>query len=407
MATVVPSENLSKSSLVLLQGSRHLGVLTASLEKIMEANDAFLNMVRFSREEMEAGLINWAAIAAYLRRVMKRALILIAFTGGIWCSQAYAVGIPRFEVKELANSADLIVIADVTAIRKVGPARPIPFRGVLLPASAYSADLSVRRTLKGHVLGGINVTYALPETFIGYSGLRSGIRMVFLRRDNGQYHLADPYYSNLPATSEPPGGGMPSEISEVVLSNMLEVLASPVASSSEKREILRVDYSFSSNAKTIAALRKGLSASSDQALIEKIQGELVRFGDLSQLPDVANLLCKDLATQDGRVWLLYVIREYVKDPRAIPAINPLLGSPDDVVREAAVEALWHMNSPAAVPFLLKKLEDPDEMVQFYAVRGLADIENEYGWGGPSEAEFHEHAQKYLAHWEEWAKERSQ
>lgn len=338
---------------------------------------------------------------------MKRTLILIAITGSLWCSQTRAVGIPRFKVNELVNSADLIVIAEVTAIRKVGIAPPIQFGNDLLRASAYSADLSVRRTLKGQVLGEINVTYALPETFVGYSGLRDGIRMVFLRRDNGQYHLADPYYSNFPATLEPPRGETPSDISEVVLSNMLEILASPTASTSEKREILRVDYSLPSNEKTIAALRKWLSASSDRGLTETIQGELVRFGDLSQLPDVVNLLSKDLATQNGRVWFLYVIREYVKDPRAIPAINPLLGSTDDVVREAAVEALWHINSPAAVPFLLKKLEDPDEMVQFYAVRGLADIANEYGWGGPSEAEFHEHAQKYLAHWEEWAKERSQ
>jgi hypothetical protein len=57
--------------------------------------------------------------------------------------------------------------------------------------------------------------------------------------------------------------------------------------------------------------------------------------------------------------------------------------------------------------LVQKLEDPDEKVQFYAVRGLSDIANEYGWGGPGETEFHEHAQKYLTHWQEWAKNQVQ
>jgi HEAT repeat protein len=188
---------------------------------------------------------------------------------------------------------------------------------------------------------------------------------------------------------------------------MLAVLASATASSSEKYEILRVDYALPRDEKTIAALRKGLSVSGDREVTEKLRSELIAFGDLSQLPTAADLLLKNSASQNGREWLLYVIGNRVNDPRAVPALEPLVNSSDDPVREAAVEALWHIGAPAAVPALVKKLEDPDEKVRFYAVRGLSDIANEYGWGGPSEPEFHEHAQDYVTHWQDWAKNRAQ
>lgn len=45
-------------SLTLLLASEHLGVLTATLERITDANDTFLKMVGYTREEMEAGQID-------------------------------------------------------------------------------------------------------------------------------------------------------------------------------------------------------------------------------------------------------------------------------------------------------------------------------------------------------------
>lgn len=337
-----------------------------------------------------------------------RHLTYILVLGAISCSSLQAIGVPHFKVDEAVNSADLIVVADVKQVRDLGPAQPIKFRNQLLQAEAYSAELSVQRTLKGQLLDEIAVTYSLPLTFVGYDGLSRGTRLVFLRRKNNEYGLADPYYSNFPATLEPSGESIPTkDCSRLVLSNMLAVLASSMASSSEKYEILRVDYALPDNEETIAALRKGLSASTDRDLSEKLQGELIRFGDLSQLPEAVNLLSKNSATQNGRDWLLYVIGNRLRGARAVHFLYPLLNSPDDSVREAAVEALWHIGAPTAVPALVHSLQDPDEKVQFYAVRGLSDIENEYGWGGPSEPEFHEHLQKYLTHWQEWAKSRSQ
>jgi hypothetical protein len=84
-------------------------------------------------------------------------------------------------------------------------------------------------------------------------------------------------------------------------------------------------------------------------------------------------------------------------------LKPLLRSSDESIREAAVEALWHIADPASVPILAKSLTDADEQVRFYAVRACSDIANETDWGGPGESEFHKHQQKYLSHWQQWAK----
>ncbi|HWR13526.1 MAG TPA: PAS domain-containing protein [Terriglobales bacterium] len=45
-----------------MQSSEHLGVVIANVDRILDANDAFLKMIRYTREEMEQGLIDWRAI---------------------------------------------------------------------------------------------------------------------------------------------------------------------------------------------------------------------------------------------------------------------------------------------------------------------------------------------------------
>ena len=204
--------------------------------------------------------------------------IQILVFGAFLCSRAGAVGIPRFRVGDLVSSSDLIVLADVRQVRDLGPTQPIKFRNQLLPAEAYSADLLVHKTLKGQALDKVSVTYSLPLTFVGYSGLKPGARMVFLRRNDDQYGLADPYYSNFPAALEPLGESYPSaDPSELVLSNLLAVFTSPTASNSHKYEVLRVDYALPTNENTIAALRKGLENSADRELNERLLGELHSF----------------------------------------------------------------------------------------------------------------------------------
>ena len=55
------ARSLSKS-LSLLHGSKHLGVVTCSSERVLSANDAFLGLIGFTRKEMDLGTIDWRAI---------------------------------------------------------------------------------------------------------------------------------------------------------------------------------------------------------------------------------------------------------------------------------------------------------------------------------------------------------
>jgi hypothetical protein len=315
-----------------------------------------------------------------------------------------AVGVKNLRIEDLVKTSDVIAIADVVEVRAVGPAAPIAFRGQQIPAEAYIAELATRVSIKGSIPNRMSVKYELPTSFIGYQGLRRGTRMVFLRKDGAGYTLADPYYPDFPATASESAPAFGSgDYAAMVVDAMLAVVASSSATAAEKSEILRVDYVIPSSKAAIGAFKSALATAKEPELEQRLQGELIRLGDIGELPSVAHTLLNSLATDNQRVWLLYVIGNDLTNPRAIPALQPLLRSTDNSIREAAAQALWHIADSAAVPSLAKALEDPDEQVRFYAVRGCADIAGQVGWGGPSESEFHEHQQKYLTHWEDWVK----
>lgn len=336
----------------------------------------------------------------------KRSMWLVVLLGGMTYS-SYAVGVPHFTIERVTEEATLILVGDIREIKDLGVARPLQFRGQWLQGNAYSVDISVRRTIKGPILDHITVTYTLPTVYNGYRGLHTGTRIVFLSGQGNTLRLTDPYYPDFPAVPDTVDSETPSlDPAGSVLGEMLRVLESPEASTSDKYQILGIDYALPANGKTVGALRRALiSSTDDPEFAEKVQGELICFGDFSELPSIANLLLEGTATQSGREWLLYTIGNHIKAPQAVPALRSLLRAPDDSVREAATQALWHINDRSTIDLLIKSLDDPDEKVRFYAVRGLSDIVNEVGWGGPSESEFHDHQQKYAAHWKEWAKSR--
>jgi hypothetical protein len=328
----------------------------------------------------------------------------ILFSCIVLVASCAAIGIRNLRIDELVSASDAIVVADVVRVDEVGLAPDLAFRNQNLKADAYTAELIVRSVIKGSVSGRLSVKYALPKHFIGYQGLREGIRMVFLRKVGPDYTIADPYYPDLPAVESPSQGSGEHESDTYageVVRQMLAVVASESSTPAQKSEILRVDYALPTNSEAVAAFKRGLSEAGDTELEQRLEGELIRMGDISVLPRVVQTLLAGLAAQNQKVWLLYVIAYDLKDSRSVPMLQPLLRSDDNSLKEAAARALWDIASPATLPSLARALEDPDERVRFYAVRGCADIANEPGWGGPGEAEFHEHQEKYLKHWKAW------
>jgi len=317
-----------------------------------------------------------------------------------------AIGIDNLGIDNLVNASDLIAIVDVLEVSDIGPAPPLSFRGRDLSAETYDAELAVKNIIKGSTTGRVRVKYVLPESFIGYQGLRRGMRLVFLRKEGANYTTTDPYYPDLPAIATAPESYVriePGEYARSVVREMLAVIASDSATLAQKSEILRVAYALPSNAEVVTAFKSGVATAKDPELEQRLQGELIRLGDISELPKIVHTLASHLATENQRVWLLYVVGNDLKNPLAIPALEPLLSSNDNSNREAAAQALWHIADSSALPVLARMLNDTDDQVRFYAVRACADIANEYGWGGPGEEEFHEHEQKYLTHWQDWIK----
>ena len=49
-------------SLDLLHSSVYLGVVTADMDHVIDANEAFLRMIKCTQEELQAGLIDWRAM---------------------------------------------------------------------------------------------------------------------------------------------------------------------------------------------------------------------------------------------------------------------------------------------------------------------------------------------------------
>jgi HEAT repeats len=356
-----------------------------------------------AQQHSEPGTATTMTILHGFVRQKIRRFFLWCLCGAALASACYSVGVPNLKIAELVASSDVIVIAQVYEVRRAGPAAPISFRGASLAADAYVANLEVLLTVKGPPAQHLSVKYGLPTTFAGYQGLRQGTRMVFLRKNGSELSLADPYHPDLPAASGDRLATGTAGYAAVVQDEMLAVIASPSTTASEKSEVLRFDYTLPNGPRTIDALRRGLINVGEEDLRQRIEGELIRLGETSELPDVVSLLLRNSATSNRRLWLLYVLGNSVTDPLAIPALQPLLESTDNSMREAAAQALWRIASPIGVPSLARALEDPDESVRFYAVRGCADIAREPGWGGPGESEFQEHEQQYLAHWRSWAK----
>src|SRR5437762_10493034 len=285
-----------------------------------------------------------------------------------------AVGVPHLSIAELVSKSEVIVIAEASEPKLVGPASPVQFRGSLLAAANYSTDLDVKQIIKGKAPQHLSVLYSLPQTFMGYVPVNAGLRIVFLRDVQDHFKLADPYRPSFPACYAPVADGY-SDPLRAVVAQLANVLVSPTASRSERNEVLGIDYALPNDEYFLAILRSGLRAISDPEAMQIVQTILLLHGDIGELSSVTKELLSGSEIPNRKPGLLYALGNRVTDVRAVPFVERLLQSDDSQVRAAAAEALWHIGSQAALGPAAKALKDSDPQVRYYAIRALADITN--------------------------------
>jgi hypothetical protein len=97
--------------------------------------------------------------------------------------QSLSIGVRNLHIDELISASDVIVVAEVTDVTASGPGKPVVFRDQLLQSEAYVGNLTVMRTIRGSAPEHITIRYNLPLSFVGYQGLHTGVRLVFLRKE--------------------------------------------------------------------------------------------------------------------------------------------------------------------------------------------------------------------------------
>jgi hypothetical protein len=322
-------------------------------------------------------------------------------------SSATAYPGKRLQLEQLVAASDLIVVVDLSNIQSIGTTEE-RVDGNPITADSYRADVHVLRSLKGSSPDRFTIVFYTPQVFVGYPGITTGLQMAFLKRQKGGYVFADRHYPVLPAsdvTIRQSSGSLAGPLG-LVVEELGRVISSAAASPRDKWMVLARAYGIPKLASFAFALQLGLQNTNDDDLRCRMEAELISRDDLSQLNSVGNLLLKGSFNEKQKELLLSVITNEVKNPDASPVLARLLHSDDAGTRRAGAEALWHSASPSAVPELLKALLDQDERVRFYAVRALADLNDEPKWG-PSFAEFQERQQQYLSHWQDWATSRPQ
>ena len=320
-------------------------------------------------------------------------------------SSAGAAGGAAISLPELVDSADVIVIGRVQGVRESSSSADVEIRGKLFRAKVMIGEVVVDKIIKGNP--GENKLifhFSLPISpagGVGYRGIpNESYRLVFLKRSEGDYDFASPYYPSFPAVRDAPIQG--ETATDQAVSQMSMVVRSPHSSRDDKLAALFALQQV--NTPVVSAALHDSLTTDDNVLRLSIAAALLERNDLSALevgedalthpqPEVPTYILENLSS---------AISKGVKDEHAIPALSRILRkSPDAAARRAAAFALWATESRSAIKPLVGALADSDFEVRYYAVIGLAEITNQSEWR-PLMDEFKSNEERYLKHWHDWA-----
>jgi hypothetical protein len=316
-----------------------------------------------------------------------------------------ATGLPHLQIPELVSQSDVVVVADVSKLTKIGSAS-ILFHGDALPGERYSVEAVTLYTLRGSCPGRFNLEFEIPFSGVGYLSVKSGTRMLFLKKSGSIFVPADPYYPDLPAVPAAPPELQGKDTAAQVVAELGAVIASADATPEQKVEILGRSYAIPEDDETfLGDLLVGARNTADPDVKSRIQSILLRRNDISELPNMCDTLLMGNLTASQKEMLLYGIGYNLKSQKSLSQLRRLLESPDPEIRLAAAKGLWHTASPTSVPVLMKALNDENPEVRYFAIRGLADATGQPRFG-PSPAAYEGHEAEYQQHWLDWAKQNS-
>lgn len=310
--------------------------------------------------------------------------------------------VPNLDLGSLCSHADVIVVGVVGDVRGDGDTT-VNVQGQSLEAPSVSAELNVRRVLKGKLAGSkLSFKFALRPPPAGVI-VRGQFGIFFFRERESGIEILDPYHPHvvaLPGAARVVGGCL-----EQVMAELGHVVGSPAAPVPARREAVEALATLRTPAAT-AALQAATRDRDAGPRVLAIAALLAR-GDMSWLGAAASLLLSHEQGMDPYlIWrLATVIEGRVRDPNAISTLVRLLHAPDVTVRRAAVAALRNTGDTAAVGALVEALSDTDDGVLYQAVFGLAEITGNLDWGPPPLEEFKEERDRYVSHWQNWAKSR--
>ncbi|PNG25075.1 HEAT repeat domain-containing protein [Methylocella silvestris] len=326
--------------------------------------------------------------------------------------------LPDADVPAMTEASDLIVIGRATQTQE-GTA---PFL------------LTVDATLKG---ASPSRQIAVAPDYAGRGSLEErqyGVFFLGRKGKGGAWSVTDPYHPALAAAPQPAQtkttarAPAPDPLSNVAAA-LCDVLTAPAAtltdrvkgvqgliSAAPEDQAQYVEYAAAQALTTIpyseaGALLKTIAASDqlparlwaiyvllslDEALDDEEKIDYVR--------SVAPILADPGTLGFSASKLANAIEAHVDSPELIPALTVMLGSKEVAVRRAAASVLSRIAAPdAAAPLAKTALNDSDESVRFYAVRGLALLQDPTT--APTLATFDQKQSELLQQWRSWARAR--
>lgn len=141
-----------------------------------------------------------------------RLLTFICVTFAVCVGVIHGEVVPTLSTRELADSADLIIVGKVGRVDRTGTGA-IDLHGASYPREDYRAEISVDETIKGEpVPSTFILSYSTPSADKWGNIAKGSLTpntygVIFLVKSPSGYEFASPYYPSIPASPKPCGPG--------------------------------------------------------------------------------------------------------------------------------------------------------------------------------------------------------